>query len=215
MPAFGPASSATPRAVIFDIGRVIVRVNVAGVLNGIGSGLGLTSEQVWAALNHDPLWKDWQEGRIAPANWHAHVCEKFRVTLDLERFCAAWNAALDPETILPESLFEALSAQSRLALLSNTDPIHVAHMEAAFPFVRHFPVRIYSCRVSASKPAPAIYHHALRGVGVSASEAVYIDDIEAYVEAARALGMAGILFTSAEALRAELARLGLPAGSAL
>lgn len=214
MPAFGPSGSATPKAVIFDIGRVIVRINIAGVLDFACEGSGLSSEQIWAALTQDPRWKDWQEGRIAPAEWHAHVCEKFHALLDFEKFCAAWNASLDPKTILPESLFEALAARCRLALLSNTDPIHVAHMESTFPFVRHFPVRVYSCRVSASKPAPAIYHHALRGVNASPSEAVYIDDIEAYVDAARSLGMTGIVFTSADALRAELARLGLPASSA-
>ena len=57
-----------------------------------------------------------------------------------------------------------LAAKCRLALLSNTDPIHVAHFEASYSFVRHFPVRVYSCRVGSSKPSPAIYHHALREV---------------------------------------------------
>jgi len=41
---------------------------------------------------------------------------------------------------------------------------------------------------------------------------VYIDDIPAYVEAARSLGMSGIHYQSQESLRAELAALGVDLG---
>ena len=82
-----------------------------------------------------------------------------------------------PAPILPDLLFERLATKCRLALLSNTDPIHVAHIEANYPFVRHFPVRVYSCRVGSSKPSPVIYHHALREVGAMPDEAMFIDDM--------------------------------------
>ena len=84
---------------------------------------------------------------------------------------------LVPETILPDRLFECLATKCRLALLSNTDPIHVAHFESTYSFVRHFPVRVYSCRVGSSKPSPAIFHHALREVDAMPDEAMFIDDM--------------------------------------
>ena len=45
---------------------------------------------------------------------------------------------------------ERLSKNYRLALLSNTDPIHMSQEESRFPFFRFFPIRIYSFRVGAS-----------------------------------------------------------------
>ena len=84
-------------------------------------------------------------------------------------------------------------------MLSNTDPIHVAHMEATYDFFRFFPVRIYSCTVGASKPSPIVYLEALRASKVQSSEAVYIDDISAYVEAARSLGWPGFITSRAKA----------------
>jgi putative hydrolase of the HAD superfamily len=209
VPILGDPIQTPPRAVIFDIGRVIIRVDLARSFDSFGERTGLSNEQVWKALEADPRWGDWQEGRMTPRDWHKHLCEKFRLSLRFEEFCEIWNRVLEPATILPETLFERLATSCRLALLSNTDPIHVAHIEATFPFVRHFPVRVYSCRVGASKPAPAIYHQALREVHASPEEALYIDDMRENVAAAIRLGMAGFHFTSPGELLAEFSRRGL------
>jgi HAD superfamily hydrolase (TIGR01509 family) len=81
--------------------------------------------------------------------------------------------------------------------------------EARFPFFRFFPIRIYSYRVGASKPDPIIYREALQACKVRAEEAVYIDDIAAYAEAAQRLGMTGIVFQSPEQLQSNLRSLGI------
>lgn len=209
MPVLGDPIHVPPRAIIFDIGRVIIPVNLARSFEAFGKQEGLSAEQVWNALETDPLWGDWQEGRVTPRDWHKHLSEKFRLSLRFDEFCESWNRVLEPATILPETLFERLTASCRLALLSNTDPIHVARIEATFPFVRHFPVRVYSCSVGASKPAPAIYHHALREVDASPAEALYIDDVRENAAAAARLGMMAFHFTSPGELLSEFSRLGL------
>ena len=208
MPFLPSPPDGAPRAIIFDIGRVIIRVDVSRWSGTLGPA-GKSHLQIQRELEADPRWPDWQEGRMNPRDWHAHVCQKFKLTLDFEQFCTAWNSVLDPVTILPDNLFERLAAKCRLALLSNTDPIHVAHIEAAFPFVRHFPTRVYSCRVGYSKPAPVIFHRALREMDALPEETMFIDDIHEHAMAAAAIGMAGFHFTSAEELLAEFSRLGL------
>jgi glucose-1-phosphatase len=202
-------SSEKLRAVIFDIGRVLVRVDVGRAMNGLGAGPSLSPAEMWAAIEKDPRWPDWQEGRISPRDWHLHLGKRLGTSLTFEQFTEAWNRALDPEPIQDISLFEKLAKGYRLALLSNTDAIHVAHMEPTYDFFRFFPVRIYSCSVGASKPSPLIYREALRACKVQAGQAVYIDDILAYVEAARRLGMAGIHYQSPGKLASDLAGLGV------
>lgn len=199
------------RTIIFDIGRVLVRVDVARAKAGLAKGLSLSPEELWSAIEKDPRWSDWQEGRMSPRDWYLNLSSRLGITLDFEHFTAAWNSALDPEPILPTSLFHSLSKHYRLGLLSNTDPIHVAKLESTYDFFRFFPaaVRTYSCSVGASKPNPIIYQAALKACKTRAQEAVYIDDILAYVEAARRLGMSGIQFQSPEQLQAELQALGV------
>jgi FMN phosphatase YigB (HAD superfamily) len=209
VPFLGGPITEAPLAVIFDIGRVIVRVNLARSLDTLTGHRSFSHEQALRELQADPLWLDWQEGRIAPQDWHKHICEKFHLSIAFDDFCSIWNSVLDPVPILPELLFERLAKSCRLALLSNTDAIHVAHMEATFPFVRHFPVRVYSCHVGASKPAPLIYHHALREIDALPEETMFIDDVRENAVAAASLGINAFHFTSAEELFAEFSRLGL------
>jgi putative hydrolase of the HAD superfamily len=209
VPFLGPPIEKEPRAILFDVGRVIIRVDMSRCVSALGKGDGLSHPQVLRELEADPRWTDWQEGRMAPRDWHAHLSEKFHFSYDFEEFCAIWNSVLDPKTILSDSLFERLATKCRLALLSNTDPIHVAHFEATYSFVRHFPVRVYSCRVGSSKPAPAIFHRALREVSAMPDEAMFIDDLSENVLAAAGLGIRAFHFTSADELLAEFSRLGL------
>ncbi len=199
------------QAIIFDIGRVLVRVDIQKVQLGLTKGLSLTPEELWSAIEKDPRWPDWQEGRMSARDWHLNLCKKLGIVLDFDKFTKVWNSALDPEPIQSDSLFERLRKSYRLGLLSNTDPIHVAHLETTYSFFRYFPkpVRIYSCSVGASKPDPLIFQEALRACKTKADQAVYVDDIAAFVDAARALGCTGIQFRSPEQLSKDLGDLGI------
>ena len=199
------------RAIIFDIGRVLIRIDVSQAMTGMASGLSLSPDELWSAIEKDPRWKDWQEGRISARDWHLHMKQRFGGSATFEQFTKAWNMVLHPEPIHGKELFEKLSKNYRLALLSNTDPIHVAHMESRYDFFAYFPARVYSCTVGATKPNPLIYREALRACRVRAEEAVYVDDIAAYVDAAQRLGMAGIHFQSAGQLALALQELGVDA----
>jgi HAD superfamily hydrolase (TIGR01509 family) len=200
------------RAIIFDVGRVLVHVDVSRGMTGLGVGLSVSPSELWAALEKDPRWLDWQEGRISPRDWYLHLTKRLGGSLTFEQFSEAWNRVLDPKSMQDSALLETLSKNYRLGLLSNTDPIHVAHLETSYDFFRFFPSRTYSCRVGASKPSPLIYREALRACKVQAGEAVYIDDVLAYVEAARRLGMSGVHYQSPEQLSSDLAGLGVTVG---
>jgi HAD superfamily hydrolase (TIGR01509 family) len=202
-------SSAKFRAIIFDIGRVLIQVDIHRAMAGLASDLRLTPEEVWSAIENDPRWPDWQEGRISPQDWHFHLGNRLGGSLTFEQFKQVWNSALVADPIQPEPFLERLSENYRLALLSNTDPIHMSEAEARFPFFRFFPTRIYSFRVGASKPNPLIYAGALRACRVRAEEAIFIDDVPAYAEAAQRLGMTGLVFRSHQELQTNLRDLGV------
>ena len=61
-----------------------------------------------------------------------------------------------------------------------------------------FDALVLSAEVGIMKPDPRIYHIALDKLEVKPNEAVFVDDMPANVEAARTLGMQGILFQSQE-----------------
>jgi glucose-1-phosphatase len=200
------------RAIISDIGRVIVGVDVSRAMQGLSSSIPLSPKEIWSAIEKDPRFVDLQDGRITARDWHLHIVRRLGGNLTYDQFTQAWNAALLPETLQPDSLWAALAKKYRLSLLSNTDPIHVAHMESTFTFFKYFPVRIYSCVVGSSKPKPVIYQEALRATKVKANEAVYIDDLEENVAAASSLGMIGVHCADPSTLRDRLITAGVELG---
>ncbi len=207
-------SAARPRPVetiIFDIGRVIVRIEPrrALMLSGataLAADAGPSAEKMWAAVQADPIWQDWQEGRVTAAQWHQNLCSRFGRQISFDDFCRSWNNVISPDLILPERLFRELAKRVRLVLLSNTDEIHVAHMREAFGFTRYFDAKLYSCEVGASKPSRAIFQAALRATNTPAPRALFIDDVRAYVLAARKYGLQAIQFRGRAQLEAELRR---------
>ena len=197
------------RAIIFDIGRVLVRINLARAQKALSNGSVLNAQELWSAIEKDAHWKDWQEGRLSARDWHHILCQRFGITLGFESFVDAWNAALDPEPIHSDTMFARLSKKYRLGLLSNTDPIHVAYLQKTYSFFAYFPkpARTFSCAVGACKPDPLIFREALKACKVSANQAVYIDDIPQFAEAASSLGMFGLRYASPEQLHSDLVRL--------
>jgi glucose-1-phosphatase len=193
-------------AVIFDVGRVLVKLDLARASEGLSQGVSLSPAELWSAIEKDPRWHDWQEGRISPHDWHLHVIKRLGSPLKFEEFREAWNRTLDPVPLQSDDLFASIAKKHKLALLSNTDPIHVAHLESNFSFFRFFPrpARIYSCSIRASKPSPVIFQAALKAVKTPASQAVFIDDIFEYVQVARSLGLQAIHYLNPSQLRSEL-----------
>ena len=199
-------SASQLRAVIFDIGRVLVKVDVPRAMAGLSRGVSLSPQELWSAIEKDPRWSDWQEGRISPHDWHLHMTKRLGSPLTFTEFRDAWNRSLDPTPLQTNDLFAAIAKKHKLALLSNTDPIHVAHLESTFDFFQFFPqsTRVYSCAVRASKPSPVIFQAALKAAKTPAAQSVFIDDILEFVQAARSLGLQAIHYQNPGQLRADL-----------
>ena len=98
----------------------------------------------------------------------------------------------------------------KVGLLSNMHPGMVAHCRKQFAWIGEFDFVTFSGEVRLIKPDPAIYEHTLRGLGVTPSEALFLDDREVNIRAAQALGIHALRFESVEQLRSELESAGFP-----
>jgi putative hydrolase of the HAD superfamily len=95
------------------------------------------------------------------------------------------------------------------AILSNMgDAVHVS-IEKAYDWIQRFDVRVWSYELKVAKPDRAIYEHVLEKLGVRPEEALFLDDKPENIEAAHALGMRGIVFSTVEKLRGDLIAAGL------
>ena len=78
-------------------------------------------------------------------------------------------------------------------------------------FVPYMDGGVFSYHEKVIKPQPEIFHILMERYGLVASECVFMDDLEKNVNAARAEGMAGIVFESKEQATEMLKGLGVDA----
>jgi putative hydrolase of the HAD superfamily len=198
------------RTVIFDYGGVISLKQSAADLDVIAglAGVGRDSEPFWRAYHAHR--DDLDQGRAGVAAYWRAIAGDVGTSWDDARMHELWAAdfrswlSINPDTI--EVLADLKAGRTALALLSNAGPDLGSYLRCGL--LRDFFAACYvSGELGLLKPQPEIYRHVLDGLGISAAEAVFIDDREANVRGAQALGITGHLFTGVTALRAFLKSL--------
>lgn len=99
----------------------------------------------------------------------------------------------------------AIQGDVRLYYLSNMPQPYARFLEKQHGFIRQFDGGVFSGDVQLVKPQPEIYELLEQRYALLPGRTVFIDDLEANVEAARARGWRGIVFNSPTQLLADLA----------
>jgi putative hydrolase of the HAD superfamily len=197
----------TPQAVIFDYGNVLSQSQPAADVEEMSNILNLP-----VARFTEIYWQfrvAYDDGSLDPAGYWNTVAGTASRRLAPGQFDAlieidsrSWS---HPAPVVPQWAQDLRSASIRTALLSNM-PVPVRDYILRCRWLPDFDARVFSCEFGRCKPAPEIYRHCLAKLGVAASEALFLDDREANIRAAEALGMPAVLFTGAAGAPLEIAR---------
>ncbi len=197
----------TIRAVIFDLGGVLVRTENRASRERLAARLGMTYDDLSHLIFEGESGLLATLGRISTQeHW-----ETVRAALNLspEEFPSVlvdfWGGdALD--NVLVEYI-RSLRPQYKTALLSNAwDDLRQA-LTYEWKIADVFDELIISAEVGMAKPEAQIYQLALDRLSVSPPEAVFVDDFLHNVDAARAVGMFAVHFQSSEQVQVELDQL--------
>ncbi|QNE35029.1 HAD family hydrolase [Leifsonia shinshuensis] len=147
----------------------------------------LTIQQYWRGIERE-LGESWEDATI-----HRLWLADFRSWL-----------TIDHDTL--QVLLDLKEGGTRLALLSNAGRdfgSYFRHGTLGDLFEQVF----VSGELGTVKPSAEIFEHVMAELGVTPAQTVFIDNKTENVEGARALGIAGHVYTSAEDLRAYLQTL--------
>lgn len=195
------------KALIFDLGAVVFRWRPAAVLAQAlpEHAPDAARAQALARLffqGADSPWGRFDRGLLTIPELLREQAAHTGLTQDeVLNVVEAVPAELQP---LPDTVawIRQLQADGHpLFYLSNMPAPYADHLEAVQPVLRRFRGGIFSARVELGKPDPAIFALALQRFGLLASEAVFIDDHPANVEAAQACGLATVQFVDAAQAR--------------
>ncbi len=191
------------RAVLFDFGGVIVRTEHQAPREHLAERLNMTYEDLSKIVFESETSRLASIGRMTTeAHWAAVAGRLARPAAEGKTLRDEFFAG----DVLDRSLLDlirGLRPRYKTALLSNAWPdtrdyLISNNLESAFDAV------VISAEVGLMKPDPAIFDLALKRLGVSADEAIFIDDTRANVEAAQKLGIHGIVFENPAQMQTAL-----------
>lgn len=209
MPAAPDPAEPHVTAVIFDIGGVIVDWN---------------PRHLYSTVIEDPDELDHFLGTVCPLSWHYQHDRgvAFAETLPVRsaefpehaELIAMWGSRYGDMTIgeiagTAEVIDDLHRAGVGVFGISNMPAEVWPDFVERWPVIRRLTDTVISGRDGVAKPDAEIFELALDRFGLDAASTVFVDDSPANVAGADAVGITGVLFTSADELRADLRRLGL------
>jgi putative hydrolase of the HAD superfamily len=195
------------KAIIFDFGRVISAQKPPSLFRSYEEDLGLAPNTINLIMFRSQAWQEALLGRkTAEEFWYAIGPELGLNTREkIEAFRRRYHAdeAINERVV---KLIRRLHGHFELAILSNSPP-GLARWLADWNILDLFDVVFCSGDEGLLKPDPEAFKLTLDRLGVEPKEAVFIDDTLDHVQAARSLGLRGIVFTTADSLANELRNL--------
>lgn len=184
------------KAIIFDCFGVLTADNWHAFSSQLPEGI----KQKARALNHE-----YDEGKITYNEFVEGVSEvtgagRTAVEQSLQTGTAKNKKLLDYTVDLKRRGF-------KIGLISNVATNWIEEEFLTDDEQRLFDTMVLSYKEGVTKPHPNIYKTALEKLGVEPGQAVFIDDIDRYCEAAREQGMKAIIYKDFEQMKRELESL--------
>jgi putative hydrolase of the HAD superfamily len=197
------------QTIIFDFGNVIGFFDHRRATRRLAQQTGLPEEMLFDTLLDFDLEDPFEAGLLTSA-------EVFT------RLRTAWGITI-PDALLDQTLADIfwpnpeicdlvprLRGRYRLLLGSNTNEIHARQFRRQFADVlRHLDHLVLSFEIGTRKPKAAFFEHCQQRAGCAPEECLFIDDLEANIVGARAVGLQGLVYRHGEALPERLRSLGI------
>ena len=186
-----------PRNIIFDLGNVLITFNPLDFLTHL---LNDAEKARWcqALIIQSPEWRELDRGQISVEQAKSNFIERQPALRGaVELFFQHWLSMFQP---IPETVAlvdELRAAGYRLYVLSNIIRESYEDLRGRLTFWDRFEGIVVSYALKTAKPEPAIYRYLLDHYRLQPEECLFIDDMEANVAGARAVGIPAARFESA------------------
>lgn len=181
------------RAVLFDLGGVIVRTEYQAPRQHLAERLGMEYDDLVKIVFDSDSGYQASIGAITPeAHWDSVIKRLKRPASEMEAIRHEFFAGDIVDRTLLDFL-RSLRGKYKTGLISNAwgdlrEYIVREKFDDAFDHM------IISAEVGAVKPEAKIYQIALEQVGVKPKEMVFVDDFKVNIEGCEKVGIKGILF---------------------
>jgi HAD superfamily hydrolase (TIGR01509 family) len=188
----------TTKAVIFDLGKVLLDFDYSRTVEKILEKSRVGPEGLQALIDQSPLLIRYEKGLLSTAEFIAAVRERAGYSGSDDEFAEAFADIFSP--IQPMIDLHARLYENHVPtyIFSNTNELAIRHVKRQFPFFAEFDGYIYSYVYHSMKPETRLYEAVERAVGCGGDALLYLDDRKENVEAGLAHGWNAHLHESPE-----------------
>jgi putative hydrolase of the HAD superfamily len=197
------------QTLFFDFGNVIGffdhRVAVRKFIHHCDLDEAACFAAVYNTVNED----DFEAGRLRGDEFVKRACAAISYRGTPDEFRTAFQDIFVPNQDVC-ALVPRLAGRYRLVLASNTNELHAVRFREQFADVlKHFAALGMSHEAGARKPQRGFFEHCQRFADCPPHECLFIDDLPANLEGARAFGWNTVRYTSFPDLLQQLRSYGI------
>ena len=198
----------TADALVFDLGGVLIDIDVGRAFAAWSAAAGVPAAAIAARFSVDETYCAHERGEIDDGAFFAHLRRSLGIELPHEAMLAGWNAIIGVPMPGVEALVQQLAARLPLYVFSNTNPAHVAHFTPRLrALLAHFRRTFTSCDIGRRKPEPEAFARLADLIGAPPSQLVFFDDVQENVAGARRAGLQAYRVRGAGEIQAISANL--------
>ena len=199
------------KAILFDLGNVVVRFDPAIVERGYASRGKITSGQVVEYIMDSSNMNGYMEGKLTSSQFYMRTRSIFKLDLRYHEFYDIWNSMFYPYPEMEELIKKIKDAYPaiKLVLISNTNEAHYEFLVKKYKVLELLDGHILSHVVGKQKPDTLIFTKAMELAGSIPKNTFYTDDRLELIEAARVMGIRAHQFIGHEELRVHLEKYGI------
>lgn len=187
-------SSDTAKAVIFDWGGVLMRTQDRSGRDEWDRKLGLPQGGVERVMHGSETWNEVQRGERSDASYWQVVAGQLGVSPgDIAQLHRDFYRGDRLDQSLLDLIRDLKDRGCKVGLMSNNS-LDLLNLIEENGLNGLFDAVVISAQIGVMKPAPGAFQAILDRLGVSAPDAVFVDDFPPNVEGARAAGMQAIHF---------------------
>ena len=200
-------SESSIRAVIWDMGGVLVRTENQAPRERLAERYGLTLKQLYNLVFDTEVSVKATLGIVQEESVWQNIART--LNLDPEGLAAFMQEfwAGDGLDAGLHQFVNGLRVNYKIGLLSNAWSGARSVLDQRYHMLDIFDVTIFSAEVGLAKPDPRIYQLVLGKLGVEASQAIFVDDFQANIDAANSLGMHGVSFKNSLQARQDVMQI--------
>jgi glucose-1-phosphatase len=195
------------KAIIFDLGGVLVKLVGVPRMMELCSGQGLSVDGMWRRWLSSPAVRLFESGKLTSEEFGRRIVKEFGMDIPssqyLEEF-TLWPVGKYPGV---NELLASVKKRLTIASLSNTNDLHWNRMVSEMDFIHLFDYNFPSHLTGRLKPDAEAFLAAAKEMGIRPGEALFLDDNLINVEGAKNAGMDAVEVHGVTGVKEHLAAI--------